>query len=252
MSRIGHRAVAPTALGTVVTSWDLEPGVRFDQHQHPSHQLSIAARSAVAMVIGERTYVVPRARALWVPAGTPHSVAPLGAAQMTTLWFDPARCPLRWSRPTVVNVDGLVEALLDRLRDGSLSAAARTRSERVLFDALHPVPASDLDLALPTDDRARRVAEAILLDPSDNRTLAAWGRLVGASERTLMRRFQTETGRGFQDWRTAARLLAALRLLLTDAPVASIAGSVGYSNASAFCAAFRRTLGAPPSAFRSS
>jgi AraC-like DNA-binding protein len=252
MSRIGHRAVTPTALGTVVSSWDLEPGVRFDHHEHPTHQLSIAGRSAVAMVVGKRTYVVPRARALWVPAGTPHSVEPIGAAEMTTLWFDPARCPVRWSRPTVVTVDGLVEALVDRLRDGSLSAAARTRSERVLFDALAPVPASDLDLALPTDDRARRVAEAILIDPSDDRTLADWGRIVGASERTLMRRFRAETGRGFQEWRKAARLVAALRLLLTDAPVAVIASSVGYSTASAFGAAFRRALGAPPSAFRSS
>jgi AraC-like DNA-binding protein len=75
--------------------------------------------------------------------------------------------------------------------------------------------------------------------------------VVGASERTLMRRFRAETGRCFQEWRTAARLLAALRLLLTDAPVAAIAGAVGYSTASAFCAAFRRALGAPPSAFRS-
>jgi AraC-like DNA-binding protein len=45
-------------------------------------------------------------------------------------------------------------------------------------------------------------------------------------------------------------MAAALRLLLTDTPVSAIAPAVGYATTSAFSAAFRRTMGAPPSAFR--
>ena len=81
--------------------------------------------------------------------------------------------------------------------------------------------------------------------------VTAWGRHVGASERTLQRAFQSGTGLGFQEWRTRARITAALRLLLTDTPVTTIASSVGYASTSAFCAAFRRAMGAPPTAFRS-
>ena len=234
----------------MASTWQLPHGTSFPQHRHGVHQLSFAGTSAIALGVADRTWVLPRGRGLWVPAGMSHSVEPIGAAEMITLWFEPARCPVRWDRPTVIDADDLLLALVDRLLDESLTTAERTRSERVLFDVLRPVPVDRLDLALPSDDRARRVAEAVLVDPGDARTLAAWGRAVGASERTLMRAFRAETGVGFQEWRTRARMAAALRLLLTDTPVSAIAPAVGYATTSAFSAAFRRTMGAPPSAFR--
>lgn len=240
----------PTALGTVVTSWDLLPDQRFPHHTHGTHQLSLAGASAVGLAVGSRTWVIAASRGLWIPAGTSHAVSSIGLAEMTTLWFDPRRCPVRWTEPTVVAVDELVRLMVDRLRDGSLSPAERTRTERVLFDVLEPLPTDELDVSLPEDDRARRVAESVLLDPSDSRSLAAWGRTVGASERTLMRAFRADTGLGFQEWRNRARTTAALRLLVTGAPIGTIASAVGYSTSSAFTAAFRRTMGVAPSEFR--
>lgn len=241
----------PTELGTVVTSWDLAATDRFPQHSHATHQLSVASRSAVALAVGERTWVLPRSRALWIPAGVPHAVEGIGVAEMVTLWFDPSRCPIQWQEPTTVAVDELLFALVYRLADPDLSAAERSRTEQVIFDVLRPLPADELGLGLPTDERARGVAEALLLHPADDRTLAEFGQDVGASERTLTRCFRTETGMTFQEWRTRARLTAALRLLLANEPVGVVAAAVGYSTPSAFCAAFRRTMGRSPSAFRS-
>ena len=251
MSRTSHGwRLAATELGTVASTWQLPTGARFPHHRHGVHQLSFAGTSALALGVADRTWVLPHGRGLWVPAGVPHSVEPVGSAEMITLWFEPDRCPVRWDEPTVVDADEFLLALVDRLLDESLTEGERTRSELVLFDVLEPGPVDQLDLVLPTDDRARRVADGVLVDPSDARTLAAWGREVGASERTLMRSFRAETGVGFQEWRTRARLTAALRLLLTDLPVATIAPAVGYATSSAFAAAFRRVMGAPPSAFR--
>src|SRR5215831_9082180 len=48
------------------------------------------------------------------------------------------------------------------------------------------------------------------LDPADGRTLAEWGRQVGASDRTLARAFLTGSGIAFGQWRRLARLQAAL------------------------------------------
>lgn len=235
-----------------MTTWPLVAGLRFPTHSHPAHQLSVAVGDgAVGLEAEGRTWIVLPARALWIPAGVEHSVNALGTAEMATLWLDPVRCPIGWDATTVVAVEPLVTLLVDRLLDRALTADARTRAEAVLFDVLEPVEADVLDLPLPVDDRARRVAEALLADPADDRTLVAWGHVVGASDRTLQRAFRTGTGLGFHEWRTRARVSAALRLLLTDRPIAAIAGDVGYATSSAFGAAFRRVTGVAPSAFRS-
>ena len=237
--------------GSLMTTFPMVTGTTFASHQHPAHQLSVATgNGAIALEAEGRTWIVLTARALWIPAGVEHSVNALGAVEMTTLWIDPPRCPIRWDHTTVVAVDPLIDLLVARLLDPSLAGGERTRSEAVLFDVLAPVEADVLDLPLPTDDRARRIAELLLADPADQRTLVAWGRLVGASDRTLQRAFLAGTGLAFHEWRTRARVAAALRLLLTDRPVAAIAGDVGYATSSAFGAAFRRVTGLPPSAFR--
>ena len=235
-----------------MTTWPLASGTRFPSHRHAHHQLSVATGDgAIALEAEGRTWIVLPARALWIPAGVDHSVDALGGAEMTTLWLDPPRCPIGWDHTALVAVDPLVTLLVARLLDPHLDAAARTRAEAVLFDVLDPVAADVLDLPLPADDRARRVAEALLAAPADDRTLAAWGRTVGASDRTLQRAFRAGTGLGFHEWRSRARVAAALRLLLTDRPIAAIAGDVGYATSSAFGAAFRRVTGLPPSAYRS-
>lgn len=234
-----------------MTAWPLASGTRYPSHRHQHHQLSVATgEGAIALAAEGRTWIVLPARALWIPAGVEHSVDALAGSEMTKLWLDPARCPIGWDRTVLVAVDPLVTLLVARLLDPGLDAAARTRAEAVLFDVLHPVAADVLDLPLPADDRARRVAEALLAEPADDRTLAAWGRTVGASDRTLQRAFRSGTGLGFHEWRRRARVAAALRLLLTDRPIAAIAGDVGYATSSAFGAAFRRVTGLPPSAYR--
>ncbi len=102
---------------------------------------------------------------------------------------------------------------------------------------------------VPVDDRARFVADALIADPADGRTLGEWGRAAGASERTLSRRFVEETGLSFTEWRAQARLAAALPHLANGASIASVGRDVGYANPSAFIAAFRRVFGVTPGAY---
>jgi AraC-like DNA-binding protein len=73
---------------------------------------------------------------------------------------------------------------------------------------------------------------------------------VATSARTLRRLFLAETGLSFGRWERRARLRAALPLLAAGAPVAAAARRAGYATPSAFVAAFRRTVGFPPGAYR--
>ena len=86
-------------------------------------------------------------------------------------------------------------------------------------------------------------------NPADDRSLAAFARSASTSPRTLSRLFITETGLSFDRWRTGIRMWAALPLLADGEPVARVAHLVGYATASAFLAAFRRTVGMPPRSY---
>jgi AraC-like DNA-binding protein len=59
-----------------------------------------------------------------------------------------------------------------------------------------------LPVRLPAlgDDRLRAIAAFLRANPADDRTLAAFGAAVGASERTLSRLFRQEAGMSFPQW----------------------------------------------------
>jgi AraC-like DNA-binding protein len=148
-----------------------------------------------------------------------------------------------------VLADELLLALMDRLEHADLGGPARRRSEAVLFDAIHAVEVSTVRAPMPADTRAAAVATGLIADPADSRTIEQWGRSVGATGRTLARLFVEQTGLTFGQWRTAARISAALDLLASGTSVARTAPAVGYQTPSAFIAAFARELGCTPAAY---
>ena len=167
---------------------------------------------------------------------------------MMGIYFDPAACPIDWTEPTVVDTSGLLADLLQHL-DGGLPDDQRRRVEAVVFDLLTPLPVAVLDVPMPSDPRAAAIAAALTAEPADGRSLAAWGRHVGASSRTLARVIDRETGMGFERWRTHLRIAEALARLADGAPVTRVAHDVGYASTSVFVAAFRRTTGTTPGAY---
>ncbi len=92
----------------------------------------------------------------------------------------------------------------------------------------------------------------LLSSPRSNRTLEEWGVIVGATARTLARRFRLETGMSFGQWRQQVRILAALRMLGVKKPVTTVAFELGYDSPSGFIAMFKKTLGCTPGRYFSS
>lgn len=218
----------------------------FPTHEHHTHQLAWAPTGILTMGVADRTWVLPRSRALWIPAGTPHDVLAGGQTTMVSLYFDPSRCPIVFSAPTVVDTSGLLGSLIEHLLDADLDAGVRQRAEAVVFDLLAPLDAAAIDLPEPRDDRVTAVGTALRNAPDDDRTLGEWGQQVGASGRTLARAIERDTGMGFGAWRTTIRIHAAIEHLASGMPISRVAPSVGYSSPSAFVAAFRRVTGTTP------
>jgi AraC-like DNA-binding protein len=249
MSKTGQGGPVAEPPAILFGSFDLPRGLRFDWHTHDAHQVLWAFRGVLSVSTAEGTWVLPPTKALWVPAGVRHTTGAADRVEMHSLYVDAAGCPVSWSAPTVFVVAPLLRELLGHLATADLTADARARAEAVLFDLLDPVEVSAIRVPLPSEARAHRVAEALLADPTDGCTLEAWGRVVGASGRTLARLFLAETGMSFGRWRTHARLRAALPLLASGATVAAVARQVGYATPSGFVAAFRQTVGIPPATY---
>jgi AraC-like DNA-binding protein len=246
MTRSGHASATGQAPAILVCAYPMAPQQRFDWHRHDEHQLAWASSGVIVVEVGEGVWVLPTSRALWIPAGIEHSVRAYGQSTMDGLYFRPADCPVAWSGPTVIAVPVLLRELIAHLASVADQPQLRANAEAVLYDLLQPVGISQLTVALPTDQRARRVAEQLLAAPDDERTIDQWGRLVGASGRTLARAFSEQTGMTFGRWRTEIRLCAALPLLAEGATVAAVARRVGYASPGAFVAAFRATIGTTP------
>lgn len=221
-------------------------GRKFAWHAHTEHQLAWSPEGVLVVRTAHGSYVLPPARALWIPAGTVHETQASGVAVLRSVYVRTNRCAIKWKQPTPVAVTPLLRELIPHLEAGELDEKARARAEAMLFDLLEPIAVTSIDPRLPLDDRARHVADALLAEPADSRTLAEWGHDVGASSRTLARAFLSETGLSFGRWRTLVRLQAALLQLADGLPVNVVADRVGYATPSAFVSAFRAHTGVTP------
>jgi AraC-like DNA-binding protein len=233
----------------LVSTFPMPPGSRFARHAHPRHQLAWAASGVLEVRADAGTWILPPTRALWIPAGVAHETAAFGATTMRTLYLAPERCPITWPAPQPVAATKLLADLIEHLGDAALEPPRRARAEAVLLDLLEPVAVATIEVVMPTDERALDVAQALIANPADSRSLEEWGHEVGASARTLTRGFLAGTGIPFSRWRTALRLRAALPRLAAGEPIGTVAPHVGYETPSAFVAAFRRETGLTPGAY---
>ena len=220
----------------------------WSDHQHGWHEFLWGTRGTLTAQTDDGFFAVAAHQGLWIPARVVHRVT---AASGTTFFCSYLRPDLgaHLGRTTTVDVSPLLVELLAELRRDVFAPAVREHAETLVSALLIPVTHPSLDVPLPLDDRARRVAQALLAEPADPRSLAEWGRFVGSSERNLSRIFRAETGRSFADWRTDARMRIAVELLVTGLPVGSVGRRVGYSNPSAFVHAFHLRFGRTPGAF---
>ncbi|XKK39019.1 helix-turn-helix transcriptional regulator [Nocardiopsis sp. ARC36] len=246
MSEDDLGAVPPGAGTIVVGSFPLSSGQWIPPHSHTKHQLAWSRHGVLGIAVEDTYWVLPPTRALWVPAGVVHRTGATRDAVLRCLYLEPDQCGLDWTEPTPVGVNGLLAHLIEYLSRQDLADDVRLRAEAVVLDLLHPLPTMPIDVPRPVDGRVRAVADALLADPADRRSLEAHARAAGVGRRTLTRLFVEDTGMSFDRWRTHMRLRAALPLLAEGQSVARVAHATGYATSSAFLAAFRRTVGTSP------
>ncbi len=226
----------------------LDAGITYDLHYHAKDQLAWMGTGAMALSVAGSTWHLRREHFAWIPAGMLHRMTILEPGELINVYADPRLRPTgpRWTRPGAFGMDAPAPALLWHLTGEPRSAVRRDLCHRLLVDLLQSAPARHDMVALPTDDRARAVANALLADPADPRELAEFARELRVSEKTLSRAFVAQTGSTFRQWRMIIRLNTAAALLAGGRTVADAAGEVGYTSTGSFISAFTARFGQTP------
>lgn len=220
-------------------------------HTHTRGHLVYPARGVLAVATSEGSWIAPPNRVIWTPGGFEHQHRAYGATDMRVIFMVPSLAALLPPRPAVMTTTPLArEALLALTAPGPRSAAARARLRRVAIDDLSAAPEHPLYLPEPRDDRLLAVTRLVEQDVAAPDTLARLGRRVGASERTLSRLFQAETGMSFPRWRAQLRIHRALVLLAEGRTVIDTATACGWSNPSSFIDTFTALVGQTPGRYR--
>lgn len=243
----GH--IIDPARPLIVCAADVVDAHVIHAHHHPRGQLLYAVSGTMRVHVGTTTWVVTPRTGVWVPCGALHQVTASAGVSYRSVFASPAATQAIPAHGAPLTIDTLTrEIILEAATFGETyrPTSAESRLLDVLHDRLRSVPTDPLPISLPSDIRARRICEALLEDPADNRSLESWGNQVGASSRTLARLFLRDTGITFSDWVRRMRLSLALDRLVRGQSVTSIAFDLGYASPSAFCTMFRRTLGTSP------
>jgi AraC-like DNA-binding protein len=228
-------------------------GHEIGDHHHGWGQLIYASSGAIHVMAAGRAWLIPAARAVWLPPGTRHRLRMRGATSLRTLYIPPAHCADLPPMPIGILVSPLLRELIQALvRFGHVDGDDRSHRAvgKAMLVTLEHAERLPLALTLPRDTRAKRVADAILAQPDSDRALNDLAASCGASLRTIQRKFLAETGMPLSEWRQVARLMAGAALLLDGKSVTDAALEAGYSGVSAFTHAFRGKLGQTPSRFR--
>lgn len=218
-------------------------------HHHADGQLLGTHRGLLTLDFEHSHRAIPATYAVWVPSGYPHGMRSHGAFDGWSLYVREDLTRGLPQTPKTFHVEGLLREALKRVKSlGERSTAEQASGAltQVILDEIHTLPATALELPIPKDPRLASLVRRLLSDVSVQLREEQWAENAGLSVRTLVRLFPAQTGLTFTAWRQRARMMRAMELLADGMAVQNVALEVGYDNASAFIAVFRKLTGKTP------
>lgn len=223
-----------------------------ERHRHDWHQLIYASAGLLHVWTGRGAWVVPPHWAIFVPAGTVHSIRFAAPSDLRTLYLRPGRTEALPAECAVIGVSPLLrELILRAAREMMLDSRdpAEAALATLILDEFHQAGAPPFDLPQPVSPALLRAAALIAAEAPEAATSAGLARAVGLGTRTLERQFLAETGLTPGRWRRQHALLGALERLAAGVPIKQAAALAGYATPSAFTAAFRASFGTTPARY---
>ena len=225
-------------------------------HFHDLHQVEYALSGLVEVEDPSGHYLLPPQQAAWIPAGVVHESTLHTTVRTISVFFEPELIDDPGGRVRILAVNPLIRELII----GSLRwPIDRTESEPITqsyFTTLAHLVGETLEdeapLRLPTcSDPLVTAAMAYTQENLQSVGIDDVARAVGASARTVRRRFEAHAGLSWRTYLSQARVLKAMALLAQpDGSILQIALDVGFNSLNAFGRAFVSRFGETPSSYR--
>lgn len=240
-----ERVVGPT----VVLPTEYPDGYHVPQHRHSRSQLLHALVGVVLVTTRHGRWMVPPDHAMWIPAGTEHSVEMLGDVSMRSVYVTPGAIEGLPDGLRVVGITNLMHSLI--VESGKLPQGGELEGRgglimKLLLHEIPLLPERPLGLPFPADAKLAALCRRFVEAPTPRATIDEWADVVGMSRRSFTRAFHRQTGLSLSTWRQQACLFAALPRLADGEPITRVALDLGYDSVPAFITMFKRMLGASP------
>ncbi|AIT09044.1 AraC family transcriptional regulator [Candidatus Francisella endociliophora] len=220
-----------------------------DWHTHSRGKIFCVESGLIHVSTPNGSWVLPSNRAGWIPPDVPHKIRICGTVRGWVIFILPERCEHLSESSHVIPMSEVLRALALRATEWSKTDSLTVEQEHIaniICNEVRSAPEESLHLPMPKSQKLLKVANAIIDNPSIDKTLEEWSSFGAMSPRTLRRIFLAETGLSFSRWRQQAQLARGLDMLAQGISVTQVSDSLGYASPSNFIAMFRKAFGKTP------
>lgn len=229
-------AMARVYEGSVGSGW----------HSHRRGQLLLITDGFMMARIPSASFIVPSGHGLLIAPDVPHAVTAHGRVAMQSLYIEAADTPeVAWEPIRVIPTSALLSATVAALlREPTLYDEQGRGGHLValILEEIAGAEESPFALPMPSDKRLQKLCNDLSDTPSIDLDIDHWADRLGMSRRTMTRRFRTETGMSFSEWRRRVRMAHVMRRRAEGARLDEAAVDVGYRSLSALRKAMREVL----------
>lgn len=224
-------------------------------HSHSVGQLLYLSEGITHLTIPNQQAVISPSRAAWIPPHLEHATIMNKSHHYQSLYIDtkthsnlPAHFCIKQISPLLRQLVLDVERWPEPWEESSIYGL----KAQVIAHEIACASEVPLQVPSPSDRRLATICAQLMQQPEVKHTLKEWGAIVGASDKTLSRLFQSELGVSFHHWRLHVRMMHAISLLDAQASNTDVALAVGYCSDSALIHAFSNYFGYSPGDYQRS
>lgn len=243
----------PLSMPITVINRHLDKNNHVAKHSHNWGQLIYACEGVMLVSTATERYIIPPEQAVWIVAGVVHDVVAITPVHLISFYFDEQQSTLLSKQSGVLQINQFLKTLIreaSSIGSDYLWSGPDGLLLRLILNRLTSAAPVTLQLPFPTDPKLLKILFMQQQQPGLKYDLTTWGRIVGASSRTLSRSFKRQTGLTYNQWRQRLTVHVAISQMAEGQSIANIASTLGYESISAFGHMFKQNTHMTPGEYR--